>query len=109
MVLFPRGEKNKNNWLIKNRNTSNPQSGRNALGGETKSAREEADGRIQEGLEGTGGGKGTRARQRQPCEESAAALINSHASCIIRLQSSDYDLQRQQQQQKQTAWLLWTN
>lgn len=61
---------------------------------------------MQEGLQGTGGGgEGTRARQRQPCEESAAALINSRASCIIRLQSSDYDLQQQLQQQ--TAMLLW--
>lgn len=76
--------------------------------GDKVSKRGSADGRMQEGLQGTGGGKGTRAHgrahRRQPCEDSAAALINSHASYIIRLQSSDYDLQQQQQQ---TARLLW--
>lgn len=57
-TALPRGEQNKNNWLIKNRNTSNPQCGWNALRGETKSASEEH--RWMDVGGATGNGRGQR-------------------------------------------------
>lgn len=98
----PRGEQNKNNWLIKNRNTSNPTvAGTHSEERQSQQVRS-TDGWIEEGPWGrrrhTNRGEATLClltrRTTDICCRDVIIMTRpkSHAIHIIRLLSSDYNL-----------------